>query len=327
MGDHDSLFKLGFGEAIHAAGELRSVLPPAIIDALVLDQLERVAGSFVDEDLAQRHTDLLFRAPLRDTGEPLYLYVLIEHQSEPDRWMPLRVLGYVLRIWETLLRDETPRSLPPIVPLVVHHGASGWSVPRSLHELVHGLDEVPALRPFVPALHVIVDDLVAASDAELQARPLAPFQQLVLWFLRDVRRPEHFVTGLDGWDGLVRALEAVDDSLLLTALQYLREFAGRGPFEALRRRIIDLAPSQESLMISAAQFDFDRGVEKGIEKGIATGTEKTLRATLTTLLAQRFGPLDDATQDWIARAAAPRLERAVARLLTAPTVDAVLADE
>ncbi len=320
MGDHDGLFKLGFGEAIHAAGELRSVLPPAILDAIALEELARVAGSFVDEDLAQRHTDLLFRAPRRDTGEPLYLYVLIEHQSEPDRWMPMRVLGYVLRIWETLLRDEVLRHLPPIVPLVVHHGAGGWSAPRSLHDLVHGLDELPALRPFVPALHLIIDDLVTASDADLQARPLAPFQQLVLWFLRDVRRPERFVTGLHAWDSLVRALEAVDDSLLLTALQYLREFAGPGPFEVFRRRIIDLAPSQENLMISAAQFDFDRGVEKGIEKGI----EKGLRGTLATLLAQRFGPLDDETQAWIARAAAPRLERALARLLTAPTVTAVL---
>ena len=65
---------------------------------------------------------------------------------------------------------------------------------------------------------------------------------------------------------------------------------------------------------------YKQGVEKGIEKGI----EKGLRGTLATLLAQRFGPLDDETQAWIARAAAPRLERALARLLTAPTVTAVL---
>jgi hypothetical protein len=174
-------------------------------------------------------------------------------------------------------------------------------------------------------LQLIVDDLVTASDADLQARPLAPFQQLVLWFLRDVRRPERFVTGLHAWDSLVRALEAVDDSLLLTALQYLREFAGPGPFEVFRRRIIDLAPSQENLMISAAQFDFDRGREKRHREGhLEKGIEKGLRGTLATLLAQRFGPLDDETQAWIARAAAPRLERALARLLTAPTVTAVL---
>ena len=331
MGDHDGLFKLGFGDPVHAAGELRSVLPAAIVGAVALDQLERVPGSFVDEELAQRHTDLLFRAPRRDTGEPLYLYFLIEHQSEPDRWMPLRVLGYVQRIWETLLRDESPRHLPPVVPLIVHHGESGWSAPRSLHELVHGLDELPALRPFVPALDLLIDDLVAATDAELQVRPLAPFQRLVLWFLRDVRRPEHFVAGLRGWDAVVAALAEIDDVSLLIALRYLREVAGPAPFEEFRRRVIDLAPSQESLMITAAQFDFERGRERGVQEGLQAGLEKGLEkglcASVATLLVQRFGPLDSATHALIAQTEAPRLERALARVLTAPTIAAVFADE
>ena len=340
MGDHDGLFKLGFGEPIHAAGELRSVLPPPIVEAVRLDELERVDGSFVDEALAQRHTDLLYRAPRRDSGEPLYLYFLIEHQSEPDRWMALRVLGYVLRIWETLLRDEPLRSLPPVVPLVVHHGEGGWSVPRTLHELVHGLDELPALRRFVPDLHLIVDELGAATDAELQARPLAPFQQLVLWFLRDVRQPERFVAGLRGWDDVLRAMDALDDSQqFMAALHYLREVAGPAPFEEFRRRVIDLAPNQESLMITAAQFDFERGRERGVQEGRQAGRqegrqegreegrEEGLRVSLATLLVQRFGPLDDATRARIDHASAPTIERALGRLLTAPTIAAVLTDE
>ena len=110
MGDHDGLFKLGFGEPLHAAGELRSVLPAAIVEAVRLEELERVDGSFVDEALAQRHTDLLFRAPRRDGGEPLYLYFLIEHQSEPDRWMALRVLVYAGLLWQCLAREASTAS-------------------------------------------------------------------------------------------------------------------------------------------------------------------------------------------------------------------------
>lgn len=222
---------------------------------------------------------------------------------------------------------EPPRHLPPIVPLVVHHGERGWTVPRSLHELVHGLDELPALRPLVPELHLLVDELGATTSAELQARPLAPFQQLVLWFLRDVRRPDRFIASFDAWDAVVRAMEAVDDSLYLSALQYLRAVAGHDLFDEFRRHVIDLAPTQENLMITAAQFDFERGRERGVQEGLHTGLEKGLRATLSTMLAQRFGPLDDATQAWIAGAMVPRLERALARLLTAPSIAAVLVDE
>ena len=96
-------------------------------------------------------------------------------------------------------------------------------------------------------------------------------------------------------------------------------------------------------MITAAQFDFERGrergvqeglqkgmekgLEKGMEKGLEQGLENGLRTSLSTLLVQRFGPLDDATQAWIAQAPAASLERALARLLTAPTVAAILIDE
>ena len=48
MGDHDGLFKLGFGDPLHAAGELRSVLPFAILDAVALDQLEAGAAQGIE---------------------------------------------------------------------------------------------------------------------------------------------------------------------------------------------------------------------------------------------------------------------------------------
>jgi hypothetical protein len=91
----------------------------------------------------------------------------------------------------------------------------------------------------------------------------------------------------------------------------------------------------DSLMITAAQFDFERGYEVGFQEGLEKcrqirlekGREEALRFTISMILAQRFGPLDNATQAWIAGAIAPRLERALARLLTGPTVAAILADE
>lgn len=79
--------------------------------------------------------------------------------------------------------------------------------------------------------------------------------------------------------------------------------------------------------ITAAQFDFERGRERGVQEGLEQGLEQGLRASVSTLLVQRFGPLDDEAQAWIAQASAPRLSRALARVLTAPTIAAVLADE
>jgi hypothetical protein len=204
MGDHDPLFKRAFSVPAHAAGELRSVLPASVVEAIEWPALELVPASFVDEEMRHRHADLLFRAPLRDGSGQSYLYVLLEHQSEPDRLMPYRMLGYVQRIWDAVVRDEPGRtSLPPVIPVVVHHGEAGWSVPRSLHALVEGIASgaIPELSRFVPNFELCIDDLVSIGDEALRARPMAPLPKVTLWLLRDGRQLEAFLASLASWGG------------------------------------------------------------------------------------------------------------------------------
>lgn len=48
-------------------------------------------------------SDIVLVAPLRRrrgerTARPVLIYILVEHQSEPDRLMPLRSLDYVVQI-------------------------------------------------------------------------------------------------------------------------------------------------------------------------------------------------------------------------------------
>jgi predicted transposase/invertase (TIGR01784 family) len=93
---HDALFRFAFSRPEHAAGELRTVLPEALVQELDFDTLSTVPGSFVDEALAGRASDLLFSIDL--AGRPALIYVLFEHQSAEDPRMPLRMLGYMLRI-------------------------------------------------------------------------------------------------------------------------------------------------------------------------------------------------------------------------------------
>ena len=104
-------------------------------------------------------------------------------------------------------------------------------------------------------------------------------------------------------------------------------------------------------MISAAQYDFERGFIEGWRRGWLEGWiqasregcdvglredrikswldggNEGLRISITKLLTQRFGPLDDATKTWITQAEVARLERAFAQLPTAPSLTTILADE
>ena len=51
--------------------------------------------------------------PARQTGRAegagsLYLYVLVEHKSQPQRWTPFQLLRYMLAVWGDVLRRERP---------------------------------------------------------------------------------------------------------------------------------------------------------------------------------------------------------------------------
>src|SRR5689334_1213287 len=68
-------------------------------------RLQLVQTTFVQRDYRHVESDLVLMAPLRPTkGHPaakkLVIYILIEHQSEPDRLMPLRILDYMLQIFK-----------------------------------------------------------------------------------------------------------------------------------------------------------------------------------------------------------------------------------
>jgi hypothetical protein len=71
-----------------------------------LDSIALVESKdLVDRWLKERFLDALFSASFR--GVPGYIWFLVEHQSEPERFMVLRVLEYLVRSWRELLRLVT----------------------------------------------------------------------------------------------------------------------------------------------------------------------------------------------------------------------------
>jgi predicted transposase YdaD len=222
MGEHDAFFKRIFSNPEYAAGELASVLPPELVAAIDLGKLVLMPGSFVDDAMKQRHTDLLLRAPLRGRrrrGRPVYVYIyfVFEHLSWPDPLTPFRLNQYMDRIWAHLLRESPKRrTLPVIIPLIVHHGPGGWRGPRRLHDMFEGLDELPALRPFVPNFELLIDDLALATDEQLLGRPMAPVPKVATWLLRDGRSVDTLLKHAHAWGPELQRVAPGEIAMLCT---------------------------------------------------------------------------------------------------------------
>jgi predicted transposase/invertase (TIGR01784 family) len=301
-----------FGHPETALAHFRAYLPPALVARLDAAKATLRPGSYVDEELAQRHSDLLYRVRL-DGGEEAFLYVLFEHQSGVDPWMAFRLLRYLVRIWDRALADDAAaRRLPPIVPLVLYHGRERWTAATRFAGLldfdppewraIGGLDFACALT-----------DVSRLQDADLRGAALG---RLALFLLRDAGREDFFVTRLPRWVATLREVFAAPSGLnaLRTALRYVLEVGENVTPEALGGFVArEVAPEAREVVMTAAQKLREEGREEG------------RRSVLLRQLALRFGTLPAEVVAGVERADGPTLDRWAERVLSAATLDEVLA--
>ena len=161
---HDRLFRAVFSDADEAASLLQAALPGVIRDSFDWTTLTLLDGTFIDEDLRESQSDLLYQVEHIETGQPVSMYLLFEHQSSPDPWMPFRLLRYCCRIWEADRRNDPARSeLRPIVPVVFYQGARGWNHSTEFADL---FPEAVRSLPWIPRFaHELLDQTTLEPKA------------------------------------------------------------------------------------------------------------------------------------------------------------------
>jgi hypothetical protein len=311
---HDALFRFVFGKPVHAASELRAVLPAALLNRLDLTSLRPVNGSFVDEELTNRHCDVLMRTRL--DGREAFVYVLIEHQSSPDRMMPLRMLRYLMRIWDRYL-EENPKAkqLPMIVPLVVYQGSRRWTYPVELSELLDVDPETAGLAGgFLPRFRFVLDDLTQLDRTALRARPITTPVRLTVRLLRIVPTHTGDATAAidpDDINDLRDTLCYPDWRELMTAFLTYIEAGSETPLHRLAWLAAQIGPEAEEVFVTTA----DMLRAEGRAEGVAS--------VLVRQLTRRFGAVPDGARDRIDAAPLEQLEAWSDRVLDAATLDDV----
>jgi hypothetical protein len=321
--DHDSLCRLTFSEPEHAASLLRAILPRRLANAIDWSSLRLLPGTFVDDALKARHADLLFTAMMR--GQRVLIYIVLEHKSRAGRWTALQVLRYVVRVFDRFLAENpNATSLPPVIPIVVHHGPRGWTAPRTVLDLV-GLDALPpevrrVLAPLQPNLHFLLDDLAPMSESQLKERRATVQTRLTLLMLQFVRGgkkrdPAAFVRR---WLEFLRALW--DDPAGRCSLIGLFSYLAAQLDSSADKLEVAAALIHEDARIMGKTIA-DRLREEGFKKGMASGHVDFL----LRLVRRRFGPITPATEARIRGADIDTLERWAERLPTASTLDEMFA--
>jgi hypothetical protein len=179
--------------------ELLAISGSSLAALIDFDQMRLVKRTFVKRDYRHIESDVVLTAPLRRSkgrgARRVLVYILIEHQSKPERLMLLRVLDYVVQIFNFQVREWTKTHgslsrvrLQPVLPVVFYTGARRWD---SLGKLSDVIEQHELFGPMLPNIDPVYLSLRDISPARLE-REGGAFG----WILRLVQdrksRPDEF---------------------------------------------------------------------------------------------------------------------------------------
>lgn len=285
---HDQMFRDSFSSP-KAAGLLFSEhLPKHMVTLFKPETLECVHGTFFGEQFRERRADLLFRVELKDGGHA-YIYVLVEHKSRNDRMTPLQLLTYMNTIWLRLRKDGAAL-LPPIIPVVFHHGPGPWSAPPAFHGLIDR--PVAALKPFTVQFRYHLIDLNRIDDDRLSHDP---DQRLLLAALKCATRDDMREEGLRR---VASQFAEASTVAIVVVLRYILECRHDIGEDDVDRALGECAPERKEEVMNVWIKEIgDKAFAKGKIEGEAKGrTEGKIEGrtegkieSLLTLLDLRFG--------------------------------------
>ncbi|MFO0729366.1 MAG: Rpn family recombination-promoting nuclease/putative transposase, partial [Myxococcota bacterium] len=311
---HDGLVKYAFSKRDHAAGLLKAILAPAITALVDWGTLNLEKDSFIEPNLRRRYADLLLSAKIG--GRRALFYVLVEHKREVEPLAIVQVGRYMHRVWDKLLRDEPGvAKLPAVVPVLLCNTSNtkaGWTAATRFEDAIDLPDEArEALLPHTPRFEARLVDLHPEKARDIAQEMLTAFGKLVLWALSVAGDDERFVDEIGRMKDAIRAaLDAPDaHDALYALLSYLSLTHAR----LGSKRIVDL-------LKTAAERRQEEAIMDGLDDLRLEGRAQMLLKQLTA----RFGPVPAAAKAQILAAKQPALDRWAIRVLTEPSLEAVL---
>ena len=131
---HDKLFRSTFSEPRNAAAFLRHHLGGGAASCMDWASLALLPGSFINDQMKGFEADLLFSVKVGPSDA--LVYILWEHQHSEAPLMALRLLTYMVRIWDAQLKNQgRPAKLSPILPVVLAQDKDRWRTSSEFQDL------------------------------------------------------------------------------------------------------------------------------------------------------------------------------------------------
>ena len=292
---HDKVIKTAYSDLENARSLLHDRLPEKVLKLVDLNTLEISKDSFIEKDLAEYYSDLLYKVKLTD-GTRGFIYVLFEHKSYYDRFVHLQLLEYMVKIWRLYIKQHKKQLdyLPIVIPLLVCHAKKEWPEDTvRLASLLSG--PVNDLTGYIPDFGFELYDLHRFSDDQIKGTIASRVILLLLKHIRD----QDLRQKLPGILALMQALMEKETGLqwLEVVIRYLASALDEDDLSWEQiKEIAEKAISKETggYVMTLAEKLRNEGKLEGLVEGELKGEAKGLRNAIELGITLKFpGDIED----------------------------------
>jgi predicted transposase/invertase (TIGR01784 family) len=158
---HDKFFKDSFSRLEVAQSFIEELFPQELKEKLNLKDLKRISESFIDDELEEYFSDIIYQTHLSE--QETLVTLLFEHKSYTVPFPHIQLLQYILNIWKQEIKDGK-NVLSLVIPIVIHHGDKKWEY-KSMKSYFVDLPQV--LHKFLPDFDYLLFSLSDIADDRL----------------------------------------------------------------------------------------------------------------------------------------------------------------
>ncbi|KYN64338.1 hypothetical protein IU46_003955 [Pantoea agglomerans] len=260
---HDATFRQFLSQLDIARDFMELHLPAELRAICDLSTLKLESGSFVEDDLRQYFSDILYS--LKTSNGDGYIHVLVEHQSTPDRHMAFRLMRYAVAAMHRHL-EAGHKQLPLVIPVLFYTGKRS-PYPYSTRWLDEFED--PSLAENLYGSTFPLVDVTVIPDEEIMGhRSMA-----ALTLLQKHIHQRDIATLTDRLATLLMA-DYLSSPQVTALIHYLLQAGESADSEAFVRELAQRVPQHGDALMTIAQQLEQKGIEKGIQLGEQRGIEK-----------------------------------------------------
>lgn len=265
---HDHFFRATFSKKLVAQAYIEHFLPKAINSKIDLDSLELENGSYVDEQLTENITDLIYSCRLKDLKEKIEISFLWEHKSFIPKYPHIQLLRYLLNAWEQQYYDS--KKLKITIPIIVYHGKGKWRY-KSFEEYFPIKDK--HFSQFIPKFEYLLTDLSQLEDQRLNTIKMG-FLGAALLLMKHNKDGDYIKNQTT--DIFLYARKETPEHLFETFIRIAVVYISNASpieYKDIQHIANNLPPKLDTMVKTAYEQFVEMGEKKGEKKGFKKGIE------------------------------------------------------